>query len=219
MAGENVRKRDAVPTPRVPRDFIVSVARRLLQFIAIEGRVPRNVAQPLSWQLNSAIAARFGVATVVDDMGTVLPDELRQVQQQVRDAITAVRRGEVFVRLAAARPIEAIEVGISRDVGSRALHAAWLLTDRRLAFWMGVAVALEQAGDLIHECARQDCRRLYVRLRGQKYCSPACSQRDRSARHYAAHRDEVLEQRHEAYVRARRQQQKRARIARRRHRR
>jgi predicted RNA-binding Zn ribbon-like protein len=68
------------------------------------------------------------------------------------------------------------------------------LTYGRAAFWMGIGLALEQAGDLIQECSQADCPKLYVKLRGQKYCSTGCGQRDRSARHYQTHRAEVLEQ-------------------------
>ena len=212
-----MRKQPAPVQPVAPRDFCVAGARALLIFVTTDGRVPRNVARALGWQLNSAIAARFGVATVVDDMAGVMPDELQRIQEQVRAAIAAVRRGDAFIPIVEARPVESIEVGISRDSSSRRrLHASWLLPDRRVAFWMGVAVALEQAGDLIHECQRQDCHTLYVRLRGQKYCSTACSQRDRSARHYEKHRDEVLERRHDAYVQSKRRKQKHARVARRR---
>jgi hypothetical protein len=199
-----------------PRDFCVTVARNLLQLISRDGRADRRIGTALSWQLNSAIAARYGVAATVDNVSVLMPHELLLIQQHIRRAIDGIRRGDMRIPLPSVGPIECVELGLSRDGRTGPLRASWFMPDSRAAFWMGIGLALEQAGDLIQECTQADCPKLYVKLRGQKYCSPACGQRDRSARHYQIHRDEVLEQRHASYVKKRRRQQTGARVQRRR---
>jgi hypothetical protein len=199
-----------------PSDFCVSVARNLLQLISKDGRADRRIGTALSWQLNSAIAARYGVGAVVDNVSVLMPHDLLSIQQRIRGAIEGIRRGDAVIPLPSVGPIGCIDLQISRDGLSGPLRAGWLMPDGRAAFWMGIGLALEQAGDLIQECSQADCPKLYVKLRGQKYCSTGCGQRDRSARHYQTHRAEVLEQRHESYVKRRRRQQKGARVQRRR---
>jgi hypothetical protein len=73
--------------------------------------------------------------------------------------------------------------------------------------WRAVAVLLlaallEQAGDRLRRCPA--CSKVFVRVGRQDYCSKACSQRVRSAKHYHAQRERILARRADAYVRSRR---------------
>ena len=67
--------------------------------------------------------------------------------------------------------------------------------------------------DRIRRCP--SCPRLFARVGKLDYCSRQCAQRVRASRFYAAHRDEVLEKRHEDYKKRRRRIQKGAQVQRR----
>jgi hypothetical protein len=85
------------------------------------------------------------------------------------------------------------------------------------ALWFAIVEVLRRAGTLVRRCAH--CPKPYVRSGRMDYCSPACSQRARSAKWYAAHRDEALDRRHEAYKRKVKRRKGGAKVARRKRRR
>jgi hypothetical protein len=82
-------------------------------------------------------------------------------------------------------------------------------------FWAGIAALLVRGGDLLRRCQWQKCRRIFVRSGNSKHCSSACGGRERSSRHYAENKVEILERRHADYARKRRRIQPRAKVARR----
>jgi hypothetical protein len=67
--------------------------------------------------------------------------------------------------------------------------------------WVSVMRLLEQFGRDIRRCGVCAETRLFLKRKRQQYCSPACSQRVRSARWYQQHRAEALERRHQMYKR------------------
>ena len=77
---------------------------------------------------------------------------------------------------------------------------------------MTFAQLLQQAGDRLRRCPV--CTNVFVRTGRKNYCS-TLGQRLRSQKHYKAHREELLDQRHEAYKRKRRRAHPRAKVARR----
>jgi hypothetical protein len=71
-------------------------------------------------------------------------------------------------------------------------------------FWITFAQVLLNAGDRLRRCPAQTrkagvCGQVFVRTGRRLYCSAACAQRERSRTHYAAHRAEIAEARHQAY--------------------
>lgn len=51
----------------------------------------------------------------------------------------------------------------------------------------------------IGECEGPHCSRLFIKTKGQRYCSKECSQRRRSADFYREHRNKISEARSQAY--------------------
>lgn len=80
-------------------------------------------------------------------------------------------------------------------------------------FSVGIAAVFMRFGPQIARCQAPDCRRLFLRIRRQTYCSPECSQRVRSAAWYKTHRDEARERRRRAYERQMRRKQSGAKLA------
>lgn len=68
------------------------------------------------------------------------------------------------------------------------------------SLWYSAQALLAEYGSRLSRCARSECRRLFVRTKRQNYCSPACSQRTRAAKYYAAHHDDISDQRRAKYV-------------------
>jgi hypothetical protein len=54
--------------------------------------------------------------------------------------------------------------------------------------WIVTMSLLEEFGTRLRRCPTCEVRRLFLKTRRQMYCSPACSQRARSARWYNQHR-------------------------------
>ena len=81
------------------------------------------------------------------------------------------------------------------------------------AFWFAVVEVLRSSGALVRRCSH--CPKPYVRSGRMDYCSQACSQRARSAKWYAAHREEALDRRHEAYMRSVKRRHRGAKVVRR----
>lgn len=81
------------------------------------------------------------------------------------------------------------------------------------ALWFAVVDVLQRSGSLLRGCAH--CRKPYIRSGRMDYCSQACSQRARSAKWYAAHREDASERRREVYKRKARLQQRGAKVVRR----
>jgi hypothetical protein len=67
----------------------------------------------------------------------------------------------------------------------------------RVVTVMVLAALLERAGDQLRRCV--SCDQIMVRRGRREYCSNACSQRIRSARHYQVHREQLLERKAEHY--------------------
>lgn len=65
-------------------------------------------------------------------------------------------------------------------------------------FWLAVAQWIEKAGDRLRACS--NCGAPFLAVKRQQYCVKQCSQRVRSRQWYAAHRETVLETRHQRYV-------------------
>ena len=63
---------------------------------------------------------------MVDDVGVLMPHELRPLQQQIRRAIEGIRRGDATIPLPSVGPIGSIDLVISRDRRSGPLRASWL---------------------------------------------------------------------------------------------
>jgi len=66
------------------------------------------------------------------------------------------------------------------------VEAAWPDT-----IWIVIMSLLEEFGGQLRRCPSCPEKRLFVKSRRQAYCSPACSQRTRSARWYTRHRRAV----------------------------
>jgi hypothetical protein len=78
-------------------------------------------------------------------------------------------------------------------------------------FWLDVRDRMLRLGPTLRLC--EACRTLYVKRKGQRYCSKRCSQATRSARWYQKHHKRVLAKRRETYVRGVRQVHPRARVS------
>jgi len=79
--------------------------------------------------------------------------------------------------------------------------------------WLGVSSLFERYGTSIRRCP--ECKTLFLRSRRQEYCSSRCSQKVRSRRWYATHREEALEKRHDAYKTSVKREHPRAKVTRR----
>lgn len=86
----------------------------------------------------------------------------------------------------------------------------------RKRFLMAVADVLEAFGEWIRACVRPECRRLFLAVKRQRYCSGKCSQTVRSRRFWSDHRDELLEKRRQQYEAKIRRTHPHARVRRRR---
>jgi hypothetical protein len=63
---------------------------------------------------------------------------------------------------------------------------------------------LKLAGDRLREC--QECQKLFLAVKRQAYCGPKCSQKARTRRYQATHKETLSERRHTVYERKVRQQ-------------
>lgn len=66
-------------------------------------------------------------------------------------------------------------------------------------FWLSIRSLLSRFGERVIRCQNPRCQHVFLRMRRQAFCSPACSQRVRSRDWYERHRDEVLKRRKQAY--------------------
>jgi hypothetical protein len=86
-------------------------------------------------------------------------------------------------------------------------------TEWRTVFWFTFGQLLLHAGGQLRLCPA--CNTMFVRTGKREYCTTTCSANQRAKRHYDAHRDEILELRHAAYVRKRKRGQRNVKVARR----
>jgi hypothetical protein len=74
-------------------------------------------------------------------------------------------------------------------------------TDWQTAFGLRAADLLAEYAAQVHKCERVECRRLFVAVRRQTYCSPHCSQRARFMKYWnSLSAKERREKRHLHYV-------------------
>jgi hypothetical protein len=64
---------------------------------------------------------------------------------------------------------------------------------------LSVASLLTRFGERVIRCDDPTCRRLFLRTRRGRFCSPQCSQRVRSRAFYVEHSERLREKRREAY--------------------
>jgi len=99
-----------------------------------------------------------------------------------------------------APPVNRLEItylGIQRtERGAVERHCALAYPG---ALWFAVVEVLQRSGSFVRRCAH--CPKPYIRSGRMDYCSQACSQKARSAKWYAAHREEAIERKHESYKR------------------
>ncbi|HEV8713299.1 MAG TPA: hypothetical protein VGX03_10775 [Candidatus Binatia bacterium] len=74
----------------------------------------------------------------------------------------------------------------------------------RSCFLMLAVDLLKLAGDRLREC--QECQKLFLAVKRQAYCGPKCSQKARTRRYQATHKETLSERRHTVYERKVRQQ-------------
>lgn len=152
-----------------------------------------------------------------------LVGRLTALQRRVREALRPddaaprthrigfqIDGGRSFLPLDDARglPTTALEIGgvsvaFTRHPGGPAVAplASLEVPDFEAAFLLKLAQLVTTYGDLIRTCAADGCDQRFVRSMRQDYCSPACSQRERSRRSYQKHRRTRIRE-----ARARRQQ-------------
>jgi hypothetical protein len=137
-------------------------------------------------------------------------EEQADAQRALRKALDALLAPAPFQWVAPANELKVNVLGLTRrDDGS---ISRLCNVSTPAGFWFAVVELLEHGATLLRRCPK--CGQPH--LRRKQYCSPQCSQQVRSARHYAEHRDDVLERRHEAYKRRVRRRHPRAKVARRR---
>jgi hypothetical protein len=71
--------------------------------------------------------------------------------------------------------------------------------DVRAVFMVHVADLLASEGRRVTKCARRACEKLFVRRKRGIYCSPACSQKERTQRHIAKLGPETFSERRREY--------------------
>ena len=75
------------------------------------------------------------------------------------------------------------------------------LSDLDGAWTFGFFRTLARVGARVRRCARQECARIFVTTKGQRYCSPACSNAVRQRRFRREHGEEVRAKRRQVYQR------------------
>ena len=73
------------------------------------------------------------------------------------------------------------------------------LSDLDGAWTFGFFRTLARVGARVRRCARQECARIFVTTKGQRYCSPACSNAVRQRRFRREHGEEIRAKRKQAY--------------------
>jgi hypothetical protein len=153
-----------------------------------------------------------GLAWTSDVAGVEPPDKIESAPK-VRNAharafLAKWRRGleKLFPRIGARRfkrylwwPLTMRQkTGLAHYHGriTRVTVATWPETP-----WLTVMGLLARFGERLRRCPACDEHRLFLKNKRQEYCSSQCSQRARSAKWYAAHRDQAIERRHADYDR------------------
>ena len=176
---------------------------QLTSFEALAQTGPRRI-YPVRW-LDQLLADEGSLqATTGDARGPRPPahmrrTEIRQLQRQLRACVDdllppagAPKAGEI--RLWAV-PLRRVALASTRDRVSWVCAAAW--PD---IFWAAALSLIDAYGARLRRCPQ--CRTtLFLKRKRQTYCSSSCSQRARSGRWYARHREEAQRRRRFAYAR------------------
>ena len=129
--------------------------------------------------------------------GDLYAHELAEWQEMIRSAIGAI------VDQGGWSPpdvLDSVQVRLLRrnDGSVLRLFGSNNSNDWRQRTILILSAVLEHAGEYLRRCPT--CRKIYVRSGRRDYCTPACSQRRRSSKHYEAHKERILVQRAEVYA-------------------
>ncbi len=119
---------------------------------------------------------------------------LKKLQRELKRGMSTLMKGDAprtwrISRLAPSVALFRFRNGrVSRGYRSRALR------DR---FFMSVTDLLQKAGDRLRTCLV--CKRIFAAVKRQEYCSPKCSQKKRTAKYLARHKNALkIRRRHKA---------------------
>jgi len=181
----------------------------LMRFAYARGKAIDDLAELVSRHL-PMVAHRLGF----NGPARIPPEERIDTQRALRACFNHLLSIGPF-RFTPVNTLEVAYLGIQRtSQGTVERHCALAHPG---ALWFAVVEVLQRSGSLVRRCAH--CPKPYIRSGRMDYCSQACSQRARAAKWYAAHREEALERKHEAYKRKVRLRQRGAKVVRRKRRR
>jgi hypothetical protein len=200
---QTVRKRSRDTLNSLNRDR--ATMQMLMRFAYARGKAINEVAESISRRLQM-VAYRLGF----NGPAHIPPEERIDTQLALRNCFNQLLSIGPFTWT----PVNTLEVsylGIQRTAqGVVERHCSLAYPG---ALWFAVVEVLQRSGSLVRRCAH--CPKPYIRSGRMDYCSQACSQRARSAKWYAAHREEAIERRHEAYKRKVKLRQRGAKVVRR----
>ena len=124
--------------------------------------------------------------------------QIRIFQAQLRDCLDSLFRNDTSdylgKRWLSSASIKT--VGVVHEYGT--VHRLYLVDEDHM-LWIGVMGLLESFGADIRPC--QQCPTLFLRTKGQRYCSTRCSQRSRFKDWYTGkNREDVLKKRRARYA-------------------
>jgi hypothetical protein len=161
-------------------------------------------SRPASFQISDAPREMFGWGDVLRTAKTAerrraLVQRLSALQQQLRALITPTgtniwRAEDDYPCTVLPIRTEAVVFVNTRGLTPSGLAAVLLASDFESAFFLAFARILHAHGDHLRRCAAAGCTRLFLRHRKQAFCSPRCSQRERSQRSYQKHRTARIRQ-------------------------
>ena len=140
--------------------------------------------------------ARFRVR-----LGSLTRTRIQQLQQQLRgvlDTLRPVDSPPLWIQYPSI-PATIQRVHLMNVPGGLGIRRVYGATWRDLR-WLAIATLLEEFGEQIGRC--RSCSQFFVRIRRQAYCSSRCSQKVRSDKWYAAHRELAQKRRRQSYRRA-----------------
>lgn len=118
--------------------------------------------------------------------------DLQRTLRELLDGLFSRRGMGDLPGVSAILPTATSRIHLQRlNAGTEPPVEVWFtVTDWHAAFWFSVAALLEEFGRQLRHCSK--CGALFVKVRRQAYCSPACSGAARAQRWYREHRRQAL---------------------------